>query len=232
MFLSKRKKNINSNFDKFKEYTVSESIDILKKLHSVKFDESIDINVNLNVDPKKSDQNIRSTIILPNGNGKEKKILVIASDEKIKEIEGMKVDFFGSEDMIEKISSGWCDFDVVIATPDMMKNLGKVAKILGPKGLMPNPKSGTVTIDIKKAINEIRSGKTEFRVDSYGIIHLSVGRISFDKQKLMDNINKFLDFLIKIKPSTVKGSFIKSLSLTSTMGPGIKINLLSILDNK
>ncbi|MDR0723708.1 MAG: 50S ribosomal protein L1 [Endomicrobium sp.] len=230
MKIGKRLKDIYKKYDKNKFFDLSQAIDLLKEVHKVKFDESVDIDVRLNVDPKKAEQNIRATVNLPNGNGKTKRILVIAKSEKLKEAEDLKVDFCGAEDMIEKINGGWFGFDVMIATPDMMKYLGKIGKVLGPRGLMPNPKAGTVTVDIKKAVNDIRNGKVEFRVDSYGIIHFCVGRISFEKEKLLENIKTFFDTLIKIKPSTVKGSFIKSLSITSTMGPGLKIALLNLIN--
>lgn len=230
MKISKRMKSIFGKYDKNKNYLLNEAVDILKDAHKVKFDESVDININLNVDPKKADQNIRSTVILPNGNGKEKKILVIAKGEKLKDAEEMKADFFGAEDMIDKIAGGWFGFDVMVATPDMMKDLGKIGKLLGPRGLMPNPKSGTVTPDVKKAINEIRSGKVEFRVDSYGIIHLCVGKISFTNEQLLGNIKAVMDVILKIKPATVKGSFLKGFSITSTMGPGLNIDLMEVVN--
>jgi large subunit ribosomal protein L1 len=223
-------KSIFEKYDKNKNYVLKEAIDILKDSHKVKFDESVDININLNVDPKKADQNIRSTVILPNGNGKEKKILVIAKGEKLKDAEEMNADFFGAEDMIDKIAGGWFGFDVMVATPDMMKDLGKIGKLLGPRGLMPNPKAGTVTPDVKKAIKEIRSGKVEFRVDSYGIIHLCVGKISFTNDQILGNIKAVMDIILKIKPATVKGSFVKGFSITSTMGPGLSIDLTEVVN--
>ena len=223
---TKRYKSYMKDLDLQKKYSFLDALDILNKVHSVKFDESVDININLNIDPKKADQNIRSTVILPGGNGRIKKILVISSGENLKMAERLKVDYFGDEEIIEKISQGWFDFDVLIATPDKMKSLGKIGKLLGPRGLMPNPKAGTVTTDIKKAVEEIRLGKVEIRVDSYGILHLAIGKISFDVDKILLNIRTLLEALFKMKPSTVKGSFIKSVYLTSTMGPGLKIDLL------
>jgi len=226
---TRRGASILKKVDLQKKYTFLGALSVLKEVHSVKFDESVDISINLNIDPKKPDQNIRSNVFLPNGNGKVKKILVISTGENLKIAEKLGVDYFGDEDMIEKISTGWFDFDVLITTPDKMKSLGKIGKLLGPRGLMPNPKSGTVTSDVKKAVEEVRNGKVEFRVDNYGILHLAIGKISFDNDKIIANIRSLLDVLFKIKPSTIKGAFIKGISLTSTMGPGLKIDLADVL---
>jgi len=226
---SKRVKIFAGKVDKNKNYSLDEAVALIKEVSVVKFDEAVDLCVNLNVNPRRAEQNIRSTFVLPNGNGKTKKIAVIAKGDKLVEAKDAGADFC-DEDLIEKIAGGWMAFDVLIATPDMMKDLSKIAKILGPRGLMPNPKSGTVTLDLKKAVSEIKSGKVEFRVDSYGIIHLNVGKISFDKDKLLENIKAFISTLIKIKPSTVKGVFIKSAYLTSTMGPGIKLDTIELVN--
>lgn len=227
---TKRYSSLLKDIDLQKKYMFSDALDILKKVHSVKFDETVDISINLNIDAKRSDQNIRSTVVLPNGTGKTKKILVISTGENLKIAEKLKVDYFGDEDIIEKISGGWFDFDVLIATPDKMKSLGKIGKLLGPRGLMPNPKTGTVTNDIRKAVEEVRLGKVEFRVDSYGILHLAVGKVSFDIDKIILNIRSLFDVLFKIKPSSVKGNFVKGVFLSSTMGPGLKIDLVDVLN--
>ncbi len=228
MKLGKRIENLYKGFDRAKIYPLEQAVDFLKNAPKLKFDETIEVSINLNVNPKKADQNIRSTTILPHGIGKTKRILVMAKGEKLKEAEDAGVEYSGNDDLIAKIASGWFDFDVMIATPDMMKDLGKIGKALGPRGLMPNPKSGTVTMEIKKAVEEIKSGKMEFRVDSFGILHVCVGKMSFDKIKLVENIKSFISDLLKLKPSTVKGNFIKSMSVSSTMGPGIKIDLLEL----
>jgi large subunit ribosomal protein L1 len=205
-------------------YTLAEAAAILKKAHFVKFDETVDIVVNLGVDPKHSDQMVRGTVVLPNGLGKSKRVLVIASGEKVKEAEEAGADFVGGDDMVEKIQGGWTDFDAVIATPDMMKSAGKLGKVLGPRGLMPNPKTGTVTFEVAKAVKEVKAGKVEFRVDKAGIVHSAIGKISFDADKLAENAQALLGAVVKAKPATAKGKYVKKVTLTSTMGPGILIN--------
>lgn len=221
----KRMKNIEKEYDKTKRYSLSEAVELLKRVKKTNFDESVDISINLNVDPKKADQNVRSTIVLPFGIGKSQKICVIAKGEKLKDAESSGADYFGQEEMIEKISKGWLDFDILIATPDIMKELSKLGKILGPKKLMPNPKAGTVTFEISKAVAEFKKGKVEYRVDSNGIIHNSVGKISFDMEKLVANAQSLIDAITKMRPASVKGQYIKNISLSTTMGPGIKIVL-------
>jgi large subunit ribosomal protein L1 len=207
-----------------KEYTLEEAVSLLKKTSCAKFDESVDIAMRLGVNPKHSDQMVRGTLVLPHGTGKSKKICVIASGEKIKEAEEAGADYTGSDELIEKIASGWIDFDVVIATPDVMRNVGKLGRILGTKGLMPNPKSGTVTFDIKKAVEEIKAGKVEFRVDKTGILHSSVGKVSFPEDRLVENINTYIQAVLHAKPPAAKGKYVRSIFLSSTMGPSLKIS--------
>jgi large subunit ribosomal protein L1 len=205
-------------------YTLNEAAAVLQKAHFVKFDETVELVVNLGVDPKHSDQMVRGTVVLPHGLGKSKRVLVIASGEKVREAEEAGADFAGGEDMVQKIQEGWTDFDAVIATPDMMKSAGRLGKVLGPRGLMPNPKTGTVTFEVAKAVAEIKAGKVEFRVDKTGIIHSPVGKISFDATKLADNARSLLAAILKAKPAAAKGKYVKRVTLTSTMGPGIQIN--------
>jgi large subunit ribosomal protein L1 len=206
-------------------YHLGEAAETLKKAHYVKFDETVELVVNLGVDPKHSDQMVRGTVVLPHGLGKSKRVLVIASGEKVREAQEAGADFVGGEDMVQKIQEGWTDYDAVIATPDMMKSAGRLGKVLGPRGLMPNPKTGTVTFEVAKAIKEIKAGKVEFRVDKTGIIHSAVGKISFEAAHLAENAQALLGALLKAKPTAAKGKYVKKITLTSTMGPGISIDL-------
>ena len=206
------------------EYTIEEAVSVLKKAGYAKFDESVDIAMRLGVNPKHSDQMVRGTIILPHGTGKSKKICVIASGEKIKEAEEAGANYAGGEELVEKIAGGWIDFDVVIATPDVMRAVGKLGRILGTKGLMPNPKSGTVTFDIKKAVDETKAGKVEFRVDKTAILHSTVGKVSFPEGKLVDNIRTYIQAVVHARPAAAKGKYIRSMSISSTMGPSFRIS--------
>jgi large subunit ribosomal protein L1 len=224
--VSKRLNESLKLVDKAKLYTIGEAVDLVKKTANAKFDETVEIHVRLGIDPKQSDQTIRGTVTLPNGIGKSRRVVVIAKGEKIKEAEAAKADAVGSDDLIEKISKGWMDFDVLVATPDSMKELSKLGKILGPKGLMPNPKAGTVTFEIERTVKELKLGRIEYKNDSYGIIHSAVGKASFPQDKLIENIKTLIEAVVKAKPSTSKGHYLKSLTLSSTMGPGIKLDPL------
>jgi large subunit ribosomal protein L1 len=206
-------------------YKFAEGAETLKNAHFAKFDETVELVINLGVDPKHSDQMVRGTVVLPNGLGKSKRVLVIASGEKVREAQEAGADFVGGDDMVQKIQEGWTDFEAVIATPDMMRAAGRLGKVLGPRGLMPNPKTGTVTFEVANAIKEIKAGKVEFRVDKTGIIHSPIGKMSFDAPKLAENAQALLGAVIKAKPAAAKGRYVKKITLTSTMGPGIAIDL-------
>ena len=223
----KRSNRYKSNFeqlDRTKEYSLPEGVTILKGYTSAKFDETVDITVNLGVDPKHADQIVRGTVSLPNGTGKDVRVLVLCKGEYVVIAEEAGAEFVGSDDFIDKIKGGWLDVDVIIATPDMMASVGKIGRILGTRGLMPNPKSGTVTADIKKAVAEVKSGRIEFRVDKYGIIHTVVGKLSFSEDQLVENTRVLIGALLRAKPSSSKGTYLKKISISATMGPGLKLD--------
>ncbi|MGH9863722.1 MAG: 50S ribosomal protein L1 [Candidatus Acidiferrales bacterium] len=209
-------------------YPVEEAVGLMKKLHFTKFDESVDLAVNLGVDPKHSDQMVRGTVVLPNGLGKTLRVAVIAGGEKVKEAEAAGADFVGGEDLVQKIQQGWMDFDAVVATPDMMKSVGKLGKVLGPRGLMPNPKAGTVTFEVAKAIQETKAGKVEFRVEKAGVVHAAAGKVSFEAPKLVENVRALMGAVVRAKPATAKGRYVKRITLSATMGPGIQIDPASV----
>ncbi len=212
-----------------RSYTPAEAVTLLQKVKFAKFDETVDLTMRLGVDPKHADQMVRGTVVLPHGLGKSKKVLVIASGEKIREAEAAGADFVGGEDMVEKIQKeNWTDFDALISTPDMMKSVGRLGKVLGPRGLMPNPKTGTVTTDITKAVQEVKAGKVEFRTDKGALVHVPVGKLSFTPDKLVDNATTVITSVIKAKPSASKGKYLKGVYLSSTMGPGIALDTTAI----
>jgi large subunit ribosomal protein L1 len=209
-----------------KPYALDEAVPLVKKIKFAKFDETVELHMRLGVDPKHADQMVRGTVVLPNGLGKSKKVLVIASGDKIKEALDAGADLAGGDEMVTKIQTeNWTDFDAVIATPDMMRGVGKLGKVLGPRGLMPNPKTGTVTTDVANAVREVKAGKVEFRVDKTGVIHVPFGKVSFDSLKLVENANTLLNAVIKAKPSAAKGKYVKSVTVCSTMGPGVPLDV-------
>lgn len=225
---SKRIREIVKSLDLIKRYSLKEAIDILKKALPVKFDQTVELSLKLGVDPRRSDQGVRGTVALPNGTGKTIKILVFAKGDKIKEALAAGADYAGHEELYEKVNGGWTDFDAVIATPDMMRDVGKLGKVLGPRGLMPTPKAGTVTTDIAKAIQELKAGKIEFKVDRHGVINNGIGKLSFADEKLVENATTYLSAIQKAKPASAKGQYMQSLVVSSTMGPGIKIDLSKV----
>jgi len=208
-----------------RSYSLGDAVSLLQKVKFAKFDETVDLTLRLGVDPKHADQMVRGTVVLPHGLGKSKKVLVIASGEKVREAEAAGADIVGGEDMVEKIQKeNWTDFDAVISTPDMMKSVGRLGKVLGPRGLMPNPKTGTVTFDVAKAVQEVKAGKVEFRTDKTALVHVPVGKISFEANKLVDNMTTVITAVVKAKPTVAKGKYIKGCTLSSTMGPGVQID--------
>lgn len=210
--------------DRSKAYTAVEAIELVKKTNFTKFDATVEVAFRLGVDPKKADQQIRGALVLPNGTGKTQRVLVFAKGEKAKEAEAAGADYVGDTDYIAQIQKGWFEFDVIVATPDMMGEVGKLGRVLGPKGLMPNPKTGTVTFDVTKAVNEIKAGKVEYRVDKSGNIHVPIGKVSFEDNKLVENFAAINETLLKVKPAAAKGTYMKNVTVTSTMGPGIKVD--------
>ncbi|WEG12684.1 50S ribosomal protein L1 [Pullulanibacillus sp. KACC 23026] len=204
-------------------YSLEEAVKLVKETSSAKFDESVDIAIRLGVDTRKNDQQVRGAVVLPNGTGKTQRVLVLARGEKAKEAEAAGADYVGDQEYIAKINQGWFEFDVMVATPDMMPEVGKLGRVLGPKGLMPNPKTGTVTMDVTKAVNEIKAGKVEFRAHKDGNVHAPIGKVSFDDQKLIENFNTFLEAILKAKPAAAKGVYVRNIAVSSTMGPGVKV---------
>lgn len=219
----------NKLINRSKLYPFAEAVKLVKQLGTAKFDETIDLSIKLGIDLKRSDQQVRGTVLLPGGSGKTKKVLVLAKGEKIKEAESAGADYAGGEELIEKIAKGWIDFDVVIATPDIMGRVGQLGKMLGQKGLMPNPKTGTVTFDIKRTVEEFKKGKVEYKNDKTGVIHLALGKISYDEDKISSNLTAVFEVINKAKPSSVKGIYIKSMAISPTMGPSVKIDLNSLM---
>lgn len=226
--MGKKGKELKGKVERLKEYSLEEALSLIKGLSFAKFDESLDLAVNLGVDPKKSDQMVRGTVLLPHGTGRKVRVLVFAKGEKEKEARDAGADYIGAEELAEKIQGGWLDFDKAVATPDLMGLVGKLGKILGPRGLMPNPKLGTVTFDVAKAVRDIKAGKVDYKVEKGGIVHMPVGKCSFDVDKLTDNVKVAVDSIIKAKPSSAKGKYIRRVTLSSTMGPGVHIDINTI----
>lgn len=222
--MSKRSAETVKLVDKTKLYTLDESINLCKQAAKAKFDETVELHMRLGIDPKQGDQLVRGTIALPHGIGKTRKVVVIANGDKIKEAENAGADLAGAQDLVDKIAKGWLDFDILVSTPDMMKELGKLGKVLGPKGLMPNPKSGTITFELERTVKELKMGRVEYKNDSYGIIHCSVGKASFPAQNLIDNTGALIRAVIHAKPASSKGQYLKSITISSTMGPGIRLD--------
>lgn len=225
---SKKMQDALKKVDTTKAYPVAEAVALAKEINFAKFDATVEVAYKLNVDPKKADQQIRGAVVLPNGTGKTQTVLVFAKGEKAKEAEAAGADFVGDDDMVAKIQGGWFDFDVVVATPDMKATVGKLGRVLGPKGLMPNPKTGTVTMDVTKAVEEVKAGKVTYRVDKAGNVHVPIGKVSFDDAKLVENFNTINETLVKAKPATAKGQYIKNISMTTTFGPGIHVEQTAI----
>lgn len=225
---SKKRLEAAKLVDKNTVYDPAEAVTVVKKASTAKFDETVEVAVNLGLDVKKADQQLRGAVVLPHGTGKKLRVLVFAKGEKAKEAEAAGADHVGDDDLINKINQGWFDFDVVVATPDMMASVGKLGRVLGPKGLMPNPKTGTVTFDVKRAVDEIKAGKIEYRTDKAGNVHAPIGKVSFDDQKLLENFFVLIDTLQKAKPAAAKGQYIRNITVSSTMGPGVKVNLTKL----
>lgn len=222
--VTKKRAAINSKVDSAKLYTLQEAMELVKQVNTAKFDASVDIHVRLGVDPRKPDQAIRGTVALPNGTGKVKRVLVFCTPDKEADAKAAGADYVGLDEYIQKVLDGWTDVDVVIATPNVMAQVGRLGRVLGPRNLMPNPKTGTVTLDVKTAVEEVKRGKISFRVDKFGIVHNSIGRVSFEPKKLTENAMEFLNTISKMKPSSAKGTYIKGISIASTMSPGIKVD--------
>jgi len=226
--LTKNRKAVVDKIESGKQYQLSEAVKLVKEVTTTKFDASVDINVRLGVDPRKANQMVRGVVTLPHGTGKEMKVLVLCTPDKEEEAKAAGAEYVGLDEYIEKIQGGWTDVDVVITMPAVMGKVGKLGRILGPRGLMPNPKSGTVTMNVGEAVNEVKKGKIDFKVDKYGIVHTSVGKVSFEPEKLQENVKEFLQMVIKLKPTAAKGTYIKSIYVSSTMSPGIQVDVKSI----
>jgi len=226
--MGKKMNAAGEKVEKAKEYPLEEAIQKVKELAYAKFDETVDLAFNLGVDPRKSDQMVRGTVVLPHGTGKKLRVLVFAKGEKELEAKQAGADYVGADDLVDKISKGWLDFDKVVATPDIMGVVGKLGKILGPRGLMPNPKLGTVTFDVAKAVKEIKAGKVEYKTEKAGVVHVPIGKVSFDAQKLLDNAKAIIESVTRAKPSTSKGKYLKGISVSSTMGPGLKVDVATV----
>ncbi len=228
--MAKKGKNFETAKSKVEEklYSLQDAIPLVQSIKFAKFDESVELAMRLGVNPKHADQMVRGTVVLPHGLGRSKRVLVIASSEKQTEAQEAGADTVGGDEMVEKIQKGWMDFDAVVATPDMMRSVGKLGRILGPRGLMPNPKTGTVTVDVKKAVEEIKAGKVEYRVDKAGVIHAAIGKVSFPTQKLIENAQALASSIVKAKPVAAKGKYVKSVAVSSTMGPGVRIDATSV----
>ncbi|WP_439182429.1 50S ribosomal protein L1 [Carboxylicivirga taeanensis] len=226
--LTKNKKLALEKFDTSKQYGLEEAAKLVKEITTTKFDASVDVDVRLGVDPRKANQMVRGVVTLPHGTGKETRVLVMCTPDKEEEAKAAGADYVGLDEYIEKIKGGWTDVDVIITMPSVMAKVGALGRILGPRGLMPNPKSGTVTMDIAKAVNEVKAGKIDFKVDRYGIVHTSIGKVSFTEDKIVDNVKEFISTIMKLKPSAAKGTYVKSISLSSTMSPGIRIEPKSV----
>jgi len=228
--MKKGKKHIEALklVDRTNKYSIEEAVELMKKTNYAKFDATVEVAYRLNLDPRKAEQNLRGAVVLPHGTGKVSRVVVIAQGEKAQEARDAGADFVGDDELISKIGAGWLDFDVMVATPDMMAKLGRYGRLLGPRGLMPNPKTGTVTTDIAKAVHEIKNGKVEYRVDKFGNIQAAVGKVSFDNEKLIENIKTMTAQMLRIKPQTVRGVYVKNVTISSTMGPGIRVDLETI----
>ncbi len=226
--MNKKHINAKEKIDRTKQYDLKEAIDLVKQLAHTKFDETVDLAMNLGVDPKKSDQMLRGSVVLPHGLGKKIRVLAFVKGEKAVEAKNAGADYVGAEDLVEKINGGWLDFDKVVATPDIMGLVGKLGKILGPRGLMPNPKSGTVTFDVGKAVKDITAGKADYKTEKAGLVHVSIGKVSFDSEKLVENAKTVIRALEKAKPASSKGKYLKRISISSTMGVGIPINIANV----
>lgn len=226
--LTKNQKKVLGKVDSASRYTLSQASQLVKEITTTKFDASVDLDIRLGVDPRKANQMVRGVVTLPHGTGKDKRVLVICTPDKVEEAQGAGADYVGLDDYIEKIKGGWTDVDVIITMPSVMGKVGTLGRILGPRGLMPNPKSGTVTMDIANAVKEVKQGKIDFKVDKYGIVHSSVGKVSFDAEKIAENAREFLHTIVKLKPSAAKGAYIKSVYLSSTMSQGIQIDVKTI----